>query len=55
MIHLYSGEGRGKTSIAVGTAVRMAGAGGRIIFAQFMKGSESSEIKVLKSLPGMEL
>ena len=55
MIHLYSGEGRGKTSIAVGTAVRMAGAGGRIIFAQFMKGSVSSEVKVLKSLPGLEI
>lgn len=55
MIHLYSGEGRGKTSIAVGTAVRMAGAGKRIIFAQFMKGGVSSELKVLESLPNVEI
>ena len=55
MIHLYSGEGRGKTSIAVGTAVRMAGAGGKILFAQFMKGCESSEIEVLKSIPRVEI
>lgn len=39
MIHLYSGEGKGKTSIAVGMSVRFAGAGGRVIFAQFMKGN----------------
>lgn len=55
MIHLYSGEGRGKTSIAVGTAVRMAGAGGKILFAQFMKGCESGEIEVLKSIPEVEI
>lgn len=55
MIHLYSGEGRGKTSIAVGTAVRMSGAGKRVIFAQFMKGQESSEIGILGSLPGVEI
>lgn len=55
MIHLYSGEGRGKTSIAVGTAIRMAGAGKKVIFAQFMKSGESSEIKVLAALPDVEI
>lgn len=55
MIHLYSGEGRGKTSIAVGTAIRMAGAGKKVIFAQFMKGQESSEIEILSSLPNVEI
>ena len=55
MIHLYSGDGRGKTSIAIGTAVRMAGAGKKVIFAQFMKGNESSEINVLKGISGVEI
>ncbi|MDE6434771.1 MAG: cob(I)yrinic acid a,c-diamide adenosyltransferase [Lachnospiraceae bacterium] len=55
MIHLYSGEGRGKTSIAVGTAVRMAGAGKRVIYAQFMKGGESSEINILETIPNVEI
>lgn len=51
MIHLYSGDGKGKTSIVAGMAVRMAGAGKQVLFTQFMKGNESSEIKILESLP----
>ena len=50
MIHLYSGDGKGKTSIAAGMAIRMAGAGGHVIFAQFMKGNESSELNILRQL-----
>lgn len=55
MIHLYSGDGKGKTSIAVGMSVRMAGAGGKVIFAQFMKGNESSELNVLRRLPQVKV
>ncbi len=55
MIHLYSGEGKGKTSAAIGMAVRMSGAGKEIIFSQFMKGNESSELKVLEMLPQVSL
>ena len=55
MTHLYSGDGKGKTSIAVGMSVRMLGAGGRVIFAQFMKGNESSELNILRHLPQMKV
>lgn len=55
MIHLYSGEGKGKTSIAVGMSVRFAGAGGRVIFAQFMKGNESSELNILRQLDNVKV
>lgn len=55
MIHLYSGDGKGKTSIAVGMAVRMAGAGGKVIFAQFMKGNESSELSVLRDVENIKV
>ena len=55
MIHLYSGDGKGKTSIAVGMAIRMAGAGGHVIFAQFMKGNESSELNILRQLPQVKV
>ena len=55
MIHLYSGDGKGKTSIAVGMSIRMAGAGGHVIFAQFMKGNESSELNILRSLDNVEV
>lgn len=55
MIHMYSGDGKGKTSTAVGMAIRMAGAGKEVLFTQFMKGNESSEIRVLQSLPGVKV
>lgn len=49
-IHLYCGDGKGKTTAAVGLAVRHIGAGGRVLFVQFLKDGTSSEIPVLKSL-----
>ena len=53
LIHLYCGDGKGKTSAAVGLAVRASGAGKRVIFTQFFKDGSSSEIESLKRLPGI--
>ena len=50
MIQLYTGDGKGKTTAAIGQAVRAAGAGYQVIFAQFMKGNDSSELRSLKQL-----
>ena len=50
LIHVYTGDGKGKTTAAIGLAVRARGAGKRVAFAQFMKGTESSEIASLRSL-----
>lgn len=55
MIHLYFGNGRGKTSIAVGTAMRMIGANKKVLFVQFMKGKVSSEIEALKQFSNVEI
>ena len=51
-IHIYTGDGKGKTTAAIGLCVRALGAGRRIFFAQFMKDGTSSEIAFLrKSAP----
>ncbi len=46
MIHVYTGNGKGKTTAAFGLATRSAGHGKRVLFAQFLKGGrgESGEI-----------
>lgn len=50
-IHIYSGEGKGKTTAAVGLAIRAKSRGLRVLFAQFMKGSaDRGEISILKKL-----
>ena len=48
-VHVYTGNGKGKTTAAIGLAVRAAGAGLRVFIGQFVKGGKpSSEIIVLK-------
>ena len=49
-IHIYFGDGKGKTTAAVGISVRCAGAGGRVLFAQFLKDGTSSELDMLRKL-----
>ena len=51
LVHLYCGEGKGKTSAAVGLSVRAAGRGKRVLFAQFFKDGSSGEIASLRCLP----
>lgn len=53
MIHIYCGDGKGKTTAAVGLAVRAAGAGKSVVFTQFFKDGSSSEIGVLRSIPNI--
>ncbi len=47
-VHVYTGEGKGKTTAALGLTLRALGAGCRVLFAQFMKQGEFSEIKALR-------
>ena len=49
-VQVYTGNGKGKTTAALGLALRAAGAGLRIFFGQFAKGGEYSEIKALQRL-----
>lgn len=50
LIHLYCGEGKGKTTAAMGLALRSLGAGRRVVIVQFLKGGQSGEIPLLRSL-----
>ncbi len=43
-VHLYTGNGKGKTTAAIGLALRAAGAGRRVFIAQFVKGMRYAEI-----------
>lgn len=48
-IQIYTGNGKGKTTAALGLALRAAGAGMKIYFAQFIKGKPYSELSILKN------
>lgn len=50
MLHIYYGNGKGKTTAAVGLTVRANGSGMKTAFLQLLKNGSSSEINVLKSL-----
>lgn len=45
---VYTGNGKGKTTAAIGLAIRAAGAGLKVYIAQFIKMGDYSEIKALK-------
>jgi len=51
LIHLYYGDGKGKTTAAMGLALRCLGAGLGVCVAQFLKSPGSSEIKALEGFP----
>lgn len=47
-IHIYTGNGKGKTTAAMGLALRAAGAGKNVFIAQFVKGMHYSELEALE-------
>ena len=49
-VQVYTGDGKGKTTAALGLAIRAAGAGLRVYFAQFVKGMKYSELTALEKL-----
>jgi len=46
-IHVYTGNGKGKTTAALGLTLRAAGAGKKVYFGQFVKGKIYSEIEAI--------
>lgn len=54
LIHIYCGDGKGKTTAAMGLAVRCAGSGRKVLLLQFLKDGKSSEFASLAHVPGIE-
>ena len=50
LLHLYYGDGKGKTTAAMGLALRALGSGKRVVIVQFLKGGQSGEIPLLEKL-----
>ena len=55
LIHIYYGDGKGKTTAAMGQALRAAGSGLRVLIFQFMKDNTSSERFALEAVPNVTL
>lgn len=55
MIQVYTGNGKGKTTAALGLALRAAGAGFNVYIAQFAKGICCSEHQALKKFKNIKL
>jgi len=52
-VQVYTGDGKGKTTAALGLALRAAGAGLKVFIGQFIKMGEYSEIKALERFPDL--
>jgi cob(I)alamin adenosyltransferase len=52
-VQVYTGDGQGKTTAAMGLALRAAGAGLKVFIAQFVKSEKYSEIFALERFPDL--
>ncbi len=55
MIQVYTGNGKGKTTAALGLALRAAGAGLKVYIGQFCKGRDYAELKALKKIKNIKI
>lgn len=56
LVHIYTGNGKGKTTAAIGLGIRGVGSGMRVLMIQFCKGSSTSEENIIEKLkPDFEL
>ena len=53
LVHIYCGNGKGKTTASVGAAVRAAGNGKTVLIKRFLKNDHSGEVEALKQIPGI--
>lgn len=55
LVHIYCGDGKGKTTAAVGLALRMAGNDRKVVLVRFLKNEDSGEVRTLRGIPGVEV
>jgi len=55
LIQVYTGNGKGKTTAALGLALRASGAGLKVYIGQFIKGRRYSELNSVKKLKNVKL
>lgn len=55
LIHIYTGDGKGKTTAAVGQGTRTSGSGYRVLMAQFLKGDDTGELHSIEIMPNFEI
>jgi cob(I)alamin adenosyltransferase len=55
LVQVYTGPGKGKTTAAIGLAIRAAGHGWRVHIVQFMKGANYGELHSLGFIPGISI
>ena len=54
-VQVYTGNGKGKTTAALGLVLRTVCAGNKVFMGQFMKGQDYSELKAVDFLPGFKM
>lgn len=55
MIHIYCGDGKGKSSAAFGAALRAAGNGMQVLVSQFLKDGSSGELRALSKIENVTI
>ncbi|MBR1737784.1 MAG: cob(I)yrinic acid a,c-diamide adenosyltransferase [Firmicutes bacterium] len=55
LVHIYYGDGKGKTTAAMGLAARCGGRGGKVLIFQFMKKDESGEREALENISTIDI
>jgi len=55
MVHVYTGSGKGKTTAAIGLAVRAVGAEMKVFIGQFVKGMKYSELTTLSKIENIDI
>ena len=53
--HIYFGDGKGKTTAAMGLAIRAAGNDKKVFIIQFLKGGPTGELKILLQQPNITI